>query len=149
MTSQPSTHRGSYSRSTVSLSVCDPIDRHSTPDQRPACRGADPNLFFTESMKMTRAALALCNGDPNSPNPTPCPVRSNCLEVNLYERAGVWGGTVESQRRGIRARIRDGKIPASPIAHPELPATSLYIRPPIRERKPSKVSERTPIYAKH
>ena len=31
-----------------------------------------------------------------------CPVRQRCLDVNLHEQYGVWGGTTESERRILR-----------------------------------------------
>jgi hypothetical protein len=51
----------------------------------PACRDADPGLFFPPPGESADAAMAICAG---------CPVRAECLELALAngERFGVWGG---------------------------------------------------------
>jgi hypothetical protein len=51
----------------------------------PACRDADPGLFFPQPGESADAAIAICAG---------CPVRAECLELALAygERFGVWGG---------------------------------------------------------
>ena len=62
---------------------------------RAACRGADPDLFFTERGEPTGGAKATCDL---------CPVRSECLEHALLtrEKFGIWGGKSERERRKIR-----------------------------------------------
>jgi hypothetical protein len=51
----------------------------------PACRDADPGLFFPGPGESADAAVAICAG---------CPVRAECLELAHAngERFGVWGG---------------------------------------------------------
>lgn len=70
------------------------------------CRGMDPALFFPERGHHDddcRAALAVC---------AECPVTTQCLEENLHESDGVWGGTTGRQRRVIRRERRlDGTLP--------------------------------------
>lgn len=59
-----------------------------------ACRGLDPELFFPEVGQRTTEAVEACSR---------CPVREQCLEYALAhrERAGVWGGLGELQRRKV------------------------------------------------
>lgn len=68
-------------------------------DERPwmvfgACRGQDPNLFFPDSARTAREAVAICNT---------CPVVEECLDYSLEarERFGVWGGLTDKQRRSL------------------------------------------------
>lgn len=65
-----------------------------------ACKGLDPSMFFpkTGEMNVLRAAQSVCKT---------CSVKQNCLNDNLYEEFGVWGGTSERERRAIR-RQRKG-----------------------------------------
>lgn len=70
-----------------------------------ACRpgtGVDPRIFFPGPSDFAdrAAARALCAG---------CPVREPCLEANLAEQDGIWGGTTERERRALRARRTDGR----------------------------------------
>ena len=60
-----------------------------------ACRGTDPAMFFPDrgDAHAIRAARQVCMG---------CPVRARCLADNLHEKAGVWGGTTEGDRRRMR-----------------------------------------------
>jgi WhiB family redox-sensing transcriptional regulator len=61
-----------------------------------ACLGAAAGLFFPErGSGRPEAALAYCES---------CPVRSPCLASALQESStkGVWGGTTERERRGLR-----------------------------------------------
>ncbi|MHB8318061.1 MAG: WhiB family transcriptional regulator [Acidimicrobiales bacterium] len=69
------------------------------------CAGMDSDLFFPErgdSRKIVDTAKELCAG---------CPVRSECLELGMEEKFGVWGGTTEQERRklrrGVRATLQD------------------------------------------
>lgn len=58
------------------------------------CAQADPEAFFPEKGRSTRAAKAVC---------ARCPVRRPCLEYALGhgERFGIWGGLSERQRRRL------------------------------------------------
>lgn len=58
-----------------------------------ACKHMDKRLFFPDTGVKPREALNACRG---------CPVQTVCLEANLHEHHGVWGGTTELQRRAIR-----------------------------------------------
>lgn len=67
-----------------------------------ACKGTDPELFFSVGNTMParqarREAKAIC---------VSCFVRSQCLEwaLNEGEEDGVWGGTDENERRAILRR---------------------------------------------
>ncbi len=59
------------------------------------CKGVDPDLFFPERGQSTKEAKAVCQA---------CDVRIVCLEAALErgEKHGIWGGTSERERRGIR-----------------------------------------------
>lgn len=62
-----------------------------------ACLGMDPAMFFPErgdSQTLARAK-AVCDG---------CPVKDDCLEYNLFEKDGVYGGTSDRDRRALRRR---------------------------------------------
>jgi len=52
----------------------------------------DPNLFFDESESAQSQAKRMCRG---------CDVRAECLNyaVAYRERAGIWGGMTERERR--------------------------------------------------
>lgn len=66
---------------------------------RAACRGMNPELFFPERGEgvVVDAARAVCAG---------CEVAAECLEfaIENSEKSGIWGGYSERQRRRIRAR---------------------------------------------
>ena len=62
-----------------------------------ACLDADPDLFFPISslgpaQQQIAQAKAIC---------VACPVRTDCLSYALEtgQRAGIWGGTTEDERR--------------------------------------------------
>lgn len=59
---------------------------------RAACRGHDVELFYSVDEDDIRQALSICSG---------CEVRTTCYEHALAngEVFGVWGGTVETERR--------------------------------------------------
>jgi len=59
------------------------------------CVGYDTNIFFPERGDMQTIALAksICRE---------CVVVKECLEVNLYEKDGVWGGLSGNERRSLR-----------------------------------------------
>lgn len=63
-----------------------------------ACLGADAELFFPSrgDVDAVRAALAVC---------ATCPahVVEACLDENIDEKDGIYGGTTGAQRRKLRA----------------------------------------------
>ncbi len=65
--------------------------------KRGACRGQGTRAFFAKGTAPA-STRAICAG---------CPVRQECLEVALAddELQGVWGGTTESERRGMRRSV--------------------------------------------
>ncbi|HVR78071.1 MAG TPA: WhiB family transcriptional regulator [Acidimicrobiia bacterium] len=65
-----------------------------------ACSGNQHNLFFpTDGADETSAgrARAICAS---------CPVSADCLEYALEtnQRAGIWGGTTEDERKSLRRK---------------------------------------------
>jgi WhiB family redox-sensing transcriptional regulator len=87
--------------------------RETAWQDRAACIGKDPNIFFSEDeMRKSRGrtarekiAKAVCK---------PCPVSGNCLQMALTvpETVGVWGGTSTDEREKIK---RIGKARSSCI----------------------------------
>jgi WhiB family redox-sensing transcriptional regulator len=77
--------------------------------QHAACSnaGIDPEMFFPErgDVATAKAATTFCHG---------CPVERACLEANLHEKQGVWGGMSEADRRKERRRRRRLKWEARP-----------------------------------
>jgi WhiB family redox-sensing transcriptional regulator len=69
----------------VSLSTT--AERQLGSRTQPACRGADPELFFAEQPQELEKAKAICGG---------CPLLAECLSGALSrgESAGVWGGEI-------------------------------------------------------
>jgi len=67
-----------------------------------ACRGLDAGVFYPEDDDDAEEAKSVCSG---------CAVRVACLEHALMfrEKAGVWGGCTERERRRI---IRQRRRPA-------------------------------------
>lgn len=72
-----------------------------------ACRDTAPDLFFPIgatglAIHQIEAAKAVCGG---------CAVRRECLEFALEtnQEAGVWGGTSEDERRGLRREWSSGR----------------------------------------
>jgi len=61
---------------------------------RAACRGISPEVFYPATDEEADAAKAVCSQ---------CPVAEPCLEHALSEREreGVWGGATERERRRI------------------------------------------------
>ena len=58
------------------------------------------DLFYadeTDEPEKVAHALSICND---------CPVQEQCLDANMSERHGIWGGTTESQRRALRQIVR-------------------------------------------
>lgn len=73
----------------------------SPPDfwqERAACYGIDPDVFFPTSEEEAGPALAYCSL---------CPIREVCLAWALKngERYGVWGGMTEQQRRRLHRQV--------------------------------------------
>lgn len=60
-----------------------------------ACRGVDANIFFPspKDYDTFQYAMSVCAA---------CPVRAECLEANLLEPDGIWGGTSAKERQRIR-----------------------------------------------
>lgn len=61
------------------------------------CAQVDPELFYPEPERATTSqARRVCLA---------CPVRAECLADALErnERFGIWGGTSERERRGLRS----------------------------------------------
>jgi WhiB family redox-sensing transcriptional regulator len=73
---------------------------HERPDwrDRAACRNANPELFFPDDKRPSRAqvmaAKLICGG---------CPVSATCLSWALSsgQEAGIWGGLTEDERRRL------------------------------------------------
>lgn len=65
-----------------------------------ACRGKDPELWFSEYPGDIRDAVAHCDR---------CPVQAECLADALErnEGFGVWGGKTTSERVQLRRKIRE------------------------------------------
>lgn len=62
-------------------------------ERRAACLGVDPDLFFPDRGGSQNTAKEICSR---------CVVRIICLEVNINEKFGVWGGLSERERRRLR-----------------------------------------------
>jgi hypothetical protein len=84
--------------------------RISGPEARCVASVSDPDEWFPVTSEPTRAraqsshALALC---------AVCAVRAECLELALRRwadagRHGIWGGTLESQRRELHQQWLSG-----------------------------------------
>ena len=78
---------------------------------RRACTPDQMHLFFPALGEDVRPAKAICAG---------CPVRAECLNYALDNgiHNGIWGGTSELQRRGLRRGdpINIGR-PVRPMTH--------------------------------
>ncbi|MDP8928474.1 MAG: WhiB family transcriptional regulator [Actinomycetota bacterium] len=74
--------------------------------ERAACSGADVELFFSIEEEEQQRALAYCSR---------CEVRQQCLEAAIANREmyGIWGGTLESDRRALIRDIRRREREAS------------------------------------
>lgn len=77
---------------------CDLLDEDLPWRERAACRGCNPSMFFPErgDVKAVATALEICGG---------CPVKAECLNENLFEDDGIYGGMSGRQRRTMRSRI--------------------------------------------
>jgi len=65
---------------------------------RAACYGIDPEVFFPASEEDAGLALSYCGA---------CSIRDTCLSwaIKNRERYGVWGGFTEQQRRRIARHV--------------------------------------------
>jgi WhiB family transcriptional regulator, redox-sensing transcriptional regulator len=63
-----------------------------------ACYGIDPEIFFPPSEEDAGLALSYCGA---------CGIRETCLAWALRnrERYGVWGGLTEQQRRRLSRHV--------------------------------------------
>ncbi len=61
------------------------------------CIGVNPDIFFPDRGESLEPAKSVCSD---------CKVRDHCLEYAIAgrEKAGVWGGTSERERRRIIRR---------------------------------------------
>ena len=59
-----------------------------------ACRGLDAAIFYPDDEQEAQAAKTVCES---------CPVQQSCLNhaLTFREKAGVWGGATERDRRRI------------------------------------------------
>lgn len=80
--------------------------------QQANCLGTAVNLFFPEQGASTHDAVwakAICAA---------CPVRTECLDANIDEKWGIWGGMSERERRKERRRragfAEENEPPAQP-----------------------------------
>lgn len=64
-----------------------------------ACRGLDAGIFYPDTDEEAQVATQVCEE---------CGVRGTCLEFALTQRekAGVWGGATERERRRILRQRR-------------------------------------------
>lgn len=76
---------------------------------RAACRGEDPELFFplgwgANYEGQVAEAKAVC---------ARCPISRQCLDQALeWNAEGVWGGTTDDERRGLRRGRRRAQVSA-------------------------------------
>lgn len=64
-----------------------------------ACRGLDASIFYPDNDDDAQVATEVCQQ---------CGVKTVCLEyaLNQREKAGVWGGATERERRRILRQRR-------------------------------------------
>lgn len=64
-----------------------------------ACKGLDSSIFYPDDDQAIEVAKGICES---------CGVRATCLEhaLTVREKAGVWGGASERDRRRILRRRR-------------------------------------------
>ena len=85
----------------------------SPPDvwqERSACYGIDPDVFFPISEEEAGPALAFCSAcarEQSCRDLTACTIREECLSWALKngERYGVWGGLTEQERRRLSRQV--------------------------------------------
>jgi|688.fasta_scaffold1008164_2 hypothetical protein len=67
-----------------------------------ACKNMEPEIFFTDTRRQiseeAQLALKTCNR---------CPVKKQCLDENIREMWGIWGGTTAEERQS--GRVAFGK----------------------------------------
>jgi WhiB family transcriptional regulator, redox-sensing transcriptional regulator len=76
------------------------------------CRDTDPNIFFP----VGTTGFALNQIDKAKRVCDECPVRVECLDYALEtnQDSGIWGGTSEEERRGLRRQyVARQKVAAS------------------------------------
>lgn len=97
----------------MSLDLTDVMERHKW-RAHAACRGIDPATFFPTSADAAglKYALSICAA---------CPVKAECLEANLWEQDGIWGGTSAKERTRIRVEREDKKRPCLRCGTPFTP----------------------------
>ena len=66
-----------------------------------ACRGLDSKIFYPDDEASSIFAKSVCST---------CSVQTECLEhaLTIREKAGVWGGASERDRRRIIRQRRQG-----------------------------------------
>lgn len=70
------------------------------------CYGTDPNVFFPPPGVSNKEAKDICKG---------CAVRAECLQENLYNQHGIYGGKSERERRRMKRLLTlSGNPPPSP-----------------------------------
>ena len=64
-----------------------------------ACRGLDASVFYPDDDEGAEAAKAVC---------ADCSVKATCLDyaLSVREKAGVWGGATERDRRRLIRQSR-------------------------------------------
>lgn len=76
-------------------------------DGHPSCAEVDPELFFPQEVEVssTKVVSKYVNLASAKQICSTCPLSLQCLEyaLNNYQ-IGVWGGTTESQREGLRKK---------------------------------------------
>ncbi len=83
--------RGMQGIQRITTRLLQPVDWQTSA----RCTAVDPEIFFPERGGSSKAARAVCSK---------CEVREQCLEyaLNNKEQFGIWGGTSERERRGLR-----------------------------------------------
>ena len=64
-----------------------------------ACRGLDASVFYPDDDEGAEAAKAIC---------ADCSVKATCLDyaLSVREKAGIWGGATERDRRRMIRQSR-------------------------------------------
>ena len=80
--------------------------------QHAARAGTDPDLFFPGRGQPITDARRVC---------ATCPVKAECLDYAIRngETIGVWGGTLERERRAMRSAIIAEHPPELPLDDPQ------------------------------
>lgn len=98
----------------MTMDLTDILTEHRWRTQA-ACRGIDPATFFPTSADaaLMKYALSICAS---------CPVSAECLEANLWEQDGIWGGTTAKERTRIRVERQDKVRPCVRCGTPFTPS---------------------------